>query len=311
MHRRPIFILVAALCIAVSVTSAHAQIFDQGPVETREYRNPNLAPPVHDHGIETENMFGFTLGSDTDEAGGSGVALETVGRFVRRGGHYTAIGGKLEFARGFADDLSASLSLLGGYRSISVIGNLPNTNRLRFDGVGGEIRWRLLQRGPSPVGITLHMEPAFRVADEVSGQGGRGFASENKLIFDTALVPDRVFAAVNLIYDVEAFRPYGAAGTERASTLGVSGAMSVQVAPMFFLGGEMRYLRAYAGMGLNTFQGEALFAGPTLFWHATESAWVSLAFNAQLAGRAVGTRGGFDMDNFDRYALRFKIGMHF
>ncbi len=280
-------------------------------METREYRNPNLAPPAHVRGIEMENMFGFTLGSDTDEAGSSGVAVETVARFMRRGGRYTAIGSKLEFAHGFTDDFSASFSLLGGYRAIRVIGDLPNTDRLRFDGIGGEIRWRMLQRGPNPVGIMLHLEPAFRLADEVSGEGGRGFASENKLIFDTALVAEKLFGAVNVIYDVEAFRPYGATSTERASTLGVSGAVIARVVPVFFLGGEVRYLRAYEGLGLNKFQGEAVFAGPNLFWHASESAWVSLAFSTQIGGRAVGSRRGLDMDHFNRYALRLKIGMHF
>jgi len=301
----------ASFALALVAMPAAAQVFQQGPVETREYRNPNLAPAPHAHGIETENMFGFTLGSDTDEAGSSGIASENIFRFNRQGGFYAALGSKLEFSRGFTDNFSASASLLGGYRSIQSVDDLPNTNRVRFDGIGGEIRWRLLQRGPNPVGITLHLEPAFRLADEVSGEGGRGFASENRLIFDTAFVPDRIYGAVNLIYDVEAFRPNGAPSTEQASALGFSTAVSAQVAPMLFLGAELRYLRSYEGMALNKFQGQALFAGPNLFWHATDAAWVSLGYVTQVTGRAVGTRGTLDLTNFERHAIRLKVGVHF
>lgn len=318
LPRPPIFLAATLLAAALPLLAAPpalAQIFQQGPMETRAYRNPSLAPPAdthgHQHGIETENMFGFTLGSDTDEAGSFGVASENVLRLDRRGGRYAAFGTKLEFAYGLADNLSISGSLLGGYRAIRAVDDLPDTNRLRFDGIGGEIRWRILQRGPSPVGVTLHLEPAFRTSDEVSGEGGHGFSSENKLILDTALVPDKIFAAMNIIYDVEAFRPHGADSTERASTIGISGAVSTQVSPGLFLGGELRYLRAYEGMGLNRFHGEALFAGPNLFWHAGESAWISLGYVTQVSGRAAGARPGLDLTNFDRHAIRLKIGVHF
>jgi hypothetical protein len=307
MPRFPASLFLAAALLA---SPSAAQIFEQGPVEIREFRNPNLAPPLAAHGIETENMFGFTLGSDTDEAGSFGVALESVTRFSRRAGAYTAMGSKLEFAYGLTDNLSVSASLLAGYRAISNADDFANTRRFRFDGIGGEIRWRILPRGPSPVGVTLHLEPAFRLADEVSGEGGRGFASENKLILDTALVPDQVFAALNVIYDFEAFRPRGSP-SERASAFGVSGALAVQVAPQLFLGGELRYLRAYEGLGLNRYQGHGLFVGPTLFWHFSDAGWMSLAFNTQLAGRANNVPRSLDLENFTRHGLRFKIGMHF
>lgn len=299
------------LCAAFAVAPAYAQIFQQGPVETREYRNPNLAPPAHAHGIETENMFGFTLGSDTDGAGSKTIALETIGRFSYRRGQYSAFGTKLEFANGVTDNIAASFSLLGGYRVIRNVPDLTNINSSRFDGVGMEFRWRLLNRETSPIGLTLHVEPALRMADEISGQRGLGLASENKLIIDAALVPDRLFGAFNLIYDVESFKAYNDPATERASAFGFSLALSTQVAPQFFLGGEARYLRAYEGLALNRYQGQALFLGPTMFWHITENAWISFAFNTQVAGRAVGDNRRLDLVNFNRYQARLKVGVEF
>ena len=124
-------------------------------------------------------------------------------------------------------------------------------------------------------------------------------------------IPDQLFGAFNLLYDVEAFRPQRETTTERASAVGFSLALSSQVAPQFFLGGELRYLRAYEGLGLNRYQGQALFLGPTLFWHITDRAWISFAFNAQVAGRAAGDNRNLDLVNFNRYQGRLKVGVEF
>jgi hypothetical protein len=66
---------------------------------------------------------------------------------------------------------------------------------------------------------------------------------ENKLILDRELLPGRLYGALNLIYDVEQFRPRGGP-TERASTGGISTALGVQIVKGFFLDGELRYPRA-------------------------------------------------------------------
>jgi hypothetical protein len=99
-------------------------------------------------------------------------------------------------------------------------------NNYRFAGIGGELRLNLLKRRENFVGLTLHAEPAFRMADEVSGERGNGFGSENKLIIDKELARDRLFAAINVIYDLESFKAYSNPGTERASTFGLSGALT-------------------------------------------------------------------------------------
>ena len=82
------------------------------------WRTIGMALPVtrtgangHDHGLETENLFGFTLGSDT-ERGARGIALETVGRFGKRDGTYAGISKKLEFSYGVTDDISVALGPL-------------------------------------------------------------------------------------------------------------------------------------------------------------------------------------------------------
>ena len=288
---------------------AVAQVFNQGPVAPRIHRNAEMAAQAG-HGIESENLFGFTLGSDIDGPGSRSVAVELAGRLGARSGRYSAFGTKLEFAYGATEQLAVAGSLLGGWRASSNVPGQANLNALAFDGVGGELRWRFLERGPSPVGLTLHIEPSLRVTDEKTGERGLGFAFENRLIVDAALVPDKLFAAANLIYDIEAFRPKGGA-QERASTSGLSGALSYQVRPGLFLGVDLRYLRAHEGLGLERFRGWAVFTGPTLFWHVGESTWISATYAFQVAGREQGVSNTFDLGNFPRQMLKFKIGVEF
>lgn len=289
--------------------SAMAQVFDQGKIQPREFRSPDMAAQAG-HGVESENLYGLTLGSDTDGAGSRSVAIEINDRIGARTGRYRALGAKLEFAYGATDNLSVAGSLLGGWRNSANVLGQSNLNALAFDGVGGELRWRFLDRKTSPVGLTLHIEPALRVIDERTGERGQGWSAENRLILETALVPDKLFAAANLIYDIEAFRPKGVP-LERASTGGISAAMSYQIRPGLFLGADIRYLRAYDGLALDRFRGWAVFAGPTLLWHFGERTWLAATYAFQIAGREQGMSNSYDLANFPRQMLKVKLGLEF
>lgn len=302
--------LIQALFAALLPMTAWASVFDQGVVETRDFRNPVLAREALAQGVETESLFGFVLGSDVDSAGSRGVALETVLGIGRRGGAYRAAGSKLEFSYGVSDTMSVSLGLLGGWRGIRGVPGLTDSNAVRFDGVGTELRWRLLDREEAPVGLTLHIEPSLRFHDEVSGERGQGFGAENKLIIDRAVLPGRLYAALNLIYDIERFRPTGGA-VESASTAGAGAAMTYQVTKGLFLGAETRYLRAYEGLAFGRYRGEAVFAGPSLFWSPSHGMWVSAAVDVQVAGREAGSAATLDLADFSRVQARIKIGMEF
>ena len=302
--------LITAVFAALLPMAASASVFDQGAVETRDFRNPTLAREALAQGVETESLFGFVLGSDVDPAGSRGIALETVMALGRRSGAYRAAGSKLELSYGVTDSVSVSLGLLGGWRGIRDVPGMSNANSLRFDGVGTELRWRLLDREEAPVGVTLHIEPSLRWRDETTGDRGQGVASENKLIIDQALMPGRLYAAMNLFYDVERFRTAGGAAGS-SSTAGLGGALTYQVSKGLFLGIETRYLRAYEGLTFGRYRGEAVFAGPSLFWSPSHGFWVSAAADAQLAGREAGSAAALDLADFSRIQARLKIGMEF
>jgi hypothetical protein len=333
--------MLAAGFVAAGDAQAREVPFGQENVELRTPRYQRAAPPAarhghhhghnhahthghdkrgrhphdphfgHDHGIETESLFGFTLGSDTEHKGARGIALEIVGRFGKRDGSYSGIGKKLEFAYGLTDRVSVGLGLFAINQRISAVTGFDNVSTFAFNGIGGEVRWNLVKRGPSPVGMTLHFEPSWQTHDELSGLRGTKYGAENKLIFDTELMKDRWFAAFNVIYEVERVEERGAADIERASKFGFGFAVTNQVMHNVFLGVETRYLRAFEGLLLNDFAGEALYLGPTLYAKLSGNAWLSLAWNHQVWGQEAGNPARLDLANFERNQIRLKAGIEF
>ena len=290
-----------------------------------------------DKAVETENIFGFTAGSDTGDANGKGVSSEATPRTGKRIGAYRALGTKAEFGFGVTDDFNMSFSALGDCHRIRNVMDFDDVRgRCGLNGVGAEVRWRLLNRKTAPFGLTLHAEPSFARFDESSGQVGRKIGSENKIILDKELIPDTLFGAVNLLYEPERFRERLVIPAERGSVGGVAAALSHRVSKTTFVGGELRYLRAYDGFALNRFSGQALYAGPTLYTQLTEKAWLSAAWNIQVAGRealdrrdvAAGVvealeagedplsavpvrRSHLDLKNFERHRIKVKAGFEF
>jgi hypothetical protein len=289
----------------------HAHYPNDGHNHDVRGRHPGDPHFGHVHGLETENLFGFTLGSDTEHKGAKGIALEIVGRFGKRDGSYAGIGKKLEFAYGLTDRVSAGVGLFAINQRIRGVPGFDDVSTFSFNGIGGEVRWNLVKRGSAPVGVTLHFEPSWQTHDELSGLRGTKYGAENKLIFDTELLKDRWFAAFNVIYEVERVRERGAPDIERASKFGFGFAVTNQIAHQVFLGMETRYLRAYDGLLLNDFTGEALYLGPTLHVKLSGNAWLSLAWNHQVWGEEAGNPARLDLANFERNHFRLKAGVEF
>jgi hypothetical protein len=298
-----------------------------------------------EEGPETEDMFGFTQGTDVLEKGRFELSTEAEGAFGKRSGRYRF--GAVSTTFGFApvDRLSVELGAAANLFSIRNVPDLDDRSGGGFGGLSAELKYQIVKRGPaSPFGLTLIAEPELGFRDEEGGRI-RGAGVETRLALDTALVPNTLFAAVNLIYEAERARPRGVlllnregeeveepfalpcavrgveedeciasagrAPVERESQVGVSGALAFQAVPKLFLGAELRYLRAYGGLALNRFEGEALFVGPTLYAKLGESFSLSAAWSAQVAGRAAGTPGRLDLDNFTRHEAKVKLSYEF
>lgn len=316
---------------------------------------------------DTEDMFGFTVGTDVIEKGALEVSSEVVSSLGKRFGHYQADAFKSTFTFSPIEGLSIEPGVISNHFSVRNVPDLNNQNFTGFGGLSTEIKWQVLKRNPSPFGLTFLAQPNMSFLEEDTGVRGRGQGLETRLLLDTALIPNAVYAGFNAIYEMDKFRQRGVRlfsregeeldaplapcgvhppkvnitqiegesanadietvnadeakepctafarrrGAERSSKLGFSGALAFQAFPNVFLGAEVRYFRAYEGLTLQHFRGEAVFVGPTLFAKLSEKLGITAAFSTQVAGHAVGVPGRLDLDNFSHYQARLKIFYEF
>ena len=287
-----------------------------------------------DDGVETENLFGFTEGTDVGEKGEIGASAETVGSFGKRAGTFRALESKVELEYAPFERFNVAV---GATANRTVVRNVPGLDNSSGAGLGGfslEFKYNLVKRGPSsPIGVTLVAEPSIGFIDAASGRRAASRGVEARIAFDAALVPEQVFAAVNVIYEGEASRPRGFAAfdaggasvefgdpgaaylarlpEERESTFGLSGALAFRVAKDVFVGGEARYFRAYEGLGFQRFEGQALFVGPTIYAKLADKVSLQAAFSSQVAGKAADEPGRLDLENFERHQAKLKLSVEF
>lgn len=274
--------------------------------------NRGQASQEHRHGVETEYMFGFTAGSDIDGVGQSKVVLDTTAGFGKRSGRYAAVTNKLEIGHTPLPYLHLALGLATAHHSISGVSEFEDRKQSVFDGASLELKYRLLERGASPVGLTFIFEPHWARVEEGSGERVTKYAAEFKLALDAELLRDKVYAGFNLLYEPEQVRAHATGELEREATIGVSGALAFRVAPGLFLGGELRYLRSYEGLGLDRYAGDAWFAGPTLYAQLCEHCFVAASWSRQIAGRSVAEPGqGLNLDQFTGHQAKLRLGVHF
>lgn len=299
-----------------SATTTKKQVAKKSSTSSTPSRGGHVHPTGrsydldHSHEVETEHLFGFTIGSDIGHVGHREVFVDTTFRFGKRVGLYSATTSRVEAGFTPFANFHIAVGAAGGLHRITGVPGLDDRHRFTFEAVSLEARTRLIDRSKGPFGLTVVVEPHIAFVEEVSGQSVRKQAVEFKLVADNELVKDNLFGAVNVLYEPERVRVSGI--TETESTFGVSGALAVRVATNVFVGGEVRYLRKYEGALLNEFVGDAVFVGPTLFAKIGEKAFLSAAWSAQVAGGSVDTPGArLDLDHFTRHQAKLKVGFEF
>lgn len=262
-------------------------------------------------GIDTEHLFGFMIGADVGNLGEREFQSETTGRFGRNGGRYRAIG--QEFELEFVPVQNFRVEVGSTFASHQIIGvpGLDDQRRLSWQGGSLDLRYRLLDRETAPFGLTFATGFHANRVDETTAETVRSFGTEFRLAFDRELVPDRIIAAFNLIYEPEWTRLIGSGAMERESTAGAALGIMAQLRPGFLLGGEARYLRKYDGAGLEEFAGQALFVGPTAYFQLSKRSRLTASWSVQAWGRPAGTTASLDLGNFERHQARLVFGMNF
>jgi hypothetical protein len=101
------------------------------------------------------------------------------------------------------------------------------------------------------------------------------------LLVDTAILPDRLFAAFNVTYAPSVERMVGV--WQRHSGLEVSAAISGVVFPGVLVGAEVRRLAAFDGLFLNREDASALYVGPSLFLKLPDGLVAKVVWSAQVS----------------------------
>ena len=270
--------------------------------------------------INSEYIFGFTRGTEIGEAGNVEIESGSVGRIGARAGSYSA----------FTSDLAVLYTATDHFRIAPIL----TVDSFRFRGIPGvddransavegpalELKYRFLDYKTAPFGLTLSATPFYAGVEPLTGEPLRQAGSTFVLGVDRALVADRVFGALNVSYGLDRSFSTLAGSATNGSTFGASGALSFQVVPGTTFGGELRYVSAYDGFGLNHAAGNALYAGPTFYSRLGEKAFVSAGLNVRLRGNETvaslrapvdGAADAAALTGFERYQLVVRVGYEF
>ena len=258
---------------------------------------------------DIEYHFGFTTSTNIGDVGEKEIESRLESRFGKRAGSYSALSSKVEaeFApwRYFRFSVGTSVA----YHDIVGVPGLDDHNRGAFNGVSLGFRYRLLDRKHAPFGLAIEAEPQWSRVDGTSGAPVDQYGTQLSVLIDREL-PNRFISVFNLVYEPEASRSRITGAWSRESTFRLAAAIMAQPQPNFFVGAEARYLRKYEGLALDSFEGHALFLGPTVSAKLGRY-WLLAAWSMQVAGRSVEEPGRLDLKNFERHQVRFKFGFSY
>lgn len=270
--------------------------------------------------VDTENLFGFTEGTDTGKKGEQEILVDTIGRFSKRRvgpglSGYAAAQPIISYQYDPTDNFSIEPGLWFDARDSRNVAGVPDKSFGTFNGGSLELKYQFFKRTDQrPISVALQVEPEYARITPIEGQGADVFSVETRLIADARLVPDKLWAGVNLIYDPQVARLKGTGEVDRTSTLSVSGTLMAKVADNLFLGPEARYMRAYDGAFLNRFDGHAVFVGPVLHYQVMEKGFLTVAYSTQVFGHDRDpdfSDRAFNLNQFSRHNLRVRFGVEF
>ena len=264
------------------------------------------------HELETKYIFGsFTVGSSIDEEGEKAFEPETEADFGKRSGRYAATETELEYEFTPTQYLQIELGPTVSYYNIQNVPGLDNRNLAAINGFEAALRPIIIDRGTSSLAVTGSIEPEFHSRDETSGAKVINYGLETRLEADIELIKNCLFFGSNLLYEPETTRA-DLGAWQKESTWGVSAALAYQIVPKVVIGADLWYLQHYEGLAFNTFTGDAVYLGPTLYWQIASKVLVSAAFETQIAGHEVGaTPANLDLTDFSRMRARLLFEFEF
>ena len=246
-------------------------------------------------------MFGFIDGADIGNEGEKAFEYEATGSFQKRGGHYSAIEHEFEFEHVLTQNFAYELSAHALTHSISGVEDLDDRNSTQFSGASAKLRYLIIGRGPgSPFGLTVSAEPEWARIDDTDGTRTQSYSSEFSIVADTELIPNRLFAAVNLIYEPEVAKPADTGMWERMSSAGLSLGLAYRITPTFALGAAQNMTAPMTAWRFRPSTAmRSLLGRPCRSISPARCCWPRRLWRRSPATRST-TRGRLDLTNFSR-----------
>ena len=267
-----------------------------------------LAPPARAD-VDTEHMFGFTEGTDIGTPHQAEAELETIGAFGRAAGTYNTQWLTASLKYPLSEQFRIAPAITFARFDISGVPDFDDRNQVALNRLWLEFRYHPFNRETSLFGLTFVAAPFVGFVDDVTGAPADAWGGVLLAAVDRALIPERLYAALNLVYDFERVRDYGTGLMTDSSTLGMSAAGSTRLEPWLYVGAEARYLRAFDGLAFGNLVGQAVYVGPVFYMTLGKGASLSGAWNIQAWGQTTGVAPGLDLTFFDsqRFKLRLAI----
>ena len=163
--------------------------------------------------------------------------------------------------------------------------------------------------GPWSLQTTVTIEPQWARLFE-GGARGQDWQPPLLFILEAQPIARRLYAALNLTYAPE-FQRLEGASWDRLTTLSASGALSWRTTPNAMIGVEADDYNEFEGLAAGAWAGSAFFLGPTFHYQINDKIDLSGAWTEQVAGRARGAPGPFDLADFSRSQAKLRLEVEF
>lgn len=259
--------------------------------------------------VDSEHMFGFTEGTDIGTAFQPEGEVEVVGHVGRTTGKYSALSATASLKYPLSDSFRVAPSVTFTRFDISGVPGFEDRNAIGLERLALEFRWRPFDRQTSLFGLTFVATAFVGFVDEVTGAPGDSWGGLFIVAADRALIPDRLFAALNLTYDFGRAREYATGLSIDGSELGLGAAATARLADGIYLGGEVRYLRAFNSLAFGNLVGQAVYAGPTFYLTLAPGASLSGAWNIQAWSPNRSPSPALDVAVFERQMFKIRLAI--
>lgn len=259
--------------------------------------------------VDTEHMFGFSEGSDIGTPFQPEAEAELVGRVGRVGGSYNAETLNLSLKYPLSHWFRIAPSVAATRFDIAGNPDMPDLNGIGLERVGLEFRLRPFDREDHLFGLTLVASPFVGFLDAATGAPGTAWGSFFLVAADREVVPDRLFAALNLFYGFARSQDASTGWLVDGSELSFSAAATARLWEGLYLGAEVRYRRGFDSLAFGNLLGQAVYVGSTFYATLGKGASLSGAWNIQAWGQTTGLDQGLDLTLFERQMFKLRLAI--